>query len=670
MKKRVLLLVLAVLALTFVLVSCGHEHDFKQTEVITEATCEAAGKAIFACECGESEEREVAALPHAFGEEIVKAPTCRHDGYTYQVCSVCGAESEPKDEIKSSAEFHDFSEKKMTTPVDCGKQQNGIEETVCSICGEAEDGSAELVRWAHDYEQVTVEATCKAPGSVSQVCKTCGARGKVDEIPKLPHTEVQTGSSPATCLTEGTDNFKCTVCDETWTVKTADALGHDWDEENVQRNEATCTLPGYDYYECLNVGCAEIKVLPGERGEAKGHLADYNNADYIIRVEPTCITDGSITPKCTREGCGEVLDTELNDEGNSFVTVIPATGVHYVTDELISSKAATCHEAAYEEFKCTTDAACTATEKRHSGEKLDHVFAETPTAVIEAKCNAYGYKLYVCTICETNTTADSKCELGCRDERDIVTVPHKPTINKTVDGEGNPIEFVPQTCLKYAYTIWECGDCNTEWTQTYTEDEKPLLKHGVGVNGENTWVETQEIVNPTCTSEGYTYYACTNDSDCTEKCQKDFTRRTEHPFTEYIDGRLVCSVCNITYRDVSTYIDEPIKVGDLVIDEDTKLSWELKGYENPEAPTALTANTAYSHTVTENDLDISKGIIKLSSEAADVTYTIVVECGEASKTYEVKSANAFFDLYENEGVTKVTITASADATVSFYAYEG
>ena len=52
MKKRVLLLVLAVLAVMFALVSCGHEHDFKQTEVITAPTCDAAGKAKFVCDCG------------------------------------------------------------------------------------------------------------------------------------------------------------------------------------------------------------------------------------------------------------------------------------------------------------------------------------------------------------------------------------------------------------------------------------------------------------------------------------------------------------------------------------------------------------------------------------------------------------------------------------------
>ena len=682
MKKRVLLLVLAVLALTFALVSCGHEHDFKQTSVITEATCEAAGKAVFACDCGEQEEREIAALPHAYGEEIVQAPTCRHDGYTYQVCSVCGTESEHTDVIKSGADYHDFSATKMTTPVDCGKQQNGIKETVCSVCGQTDpDGTPEFIRWAHDYEEVKVEATCKAPGSITQVCKTCDARGKVDPIAQLPHTEVQTGSSPATCLTEGVDNYKCTVCDETWTVKTADALGHNWDTENVQYIDPTCTLPGYDYYECSNAGCTDKNILPGQHGDALKHEFDYDNADYTIVVNPTCITEGSITPKCMRPECGEILDTEINpDTEKSYIKAIPATGIHYVTDKSIGSKAATCHEAAYEEFQCTTDAACTATEKRHSGEKLVHVYPETPTAVIEAKCYAYGYDLYVCTICPNEVTADSERTCDCFKEDNVKEIPHKATTNKTVGGveDENGVAYIPSTCMKNAYTIWECGDCNTEWRQTYTEDEKPLLKHGEGANGEDTWVQTQDVVNPTCTSEGYTYYVCTNDGDCVERCKKDYTRRTEHPFTEYIDGRLVCNVCDVTYRDVTTYIDKAVDSGKLPIDGETELDWELKGYENPDEPTALEAGVAFEYVIGEDDLSITNGIIKLESDA-NATYTIVVTCGETSKTYEVSSANVFFDLYvngvdEQNGisgeVTKVTITATAAATVSFYAYEG
>ena len=183
------------------------------------------------------------------------------------------------------------------------------------------------------------------------------------------------------------------------------------------------------------------------------------------------------------------------------------------------------------------------------------------------------------------------------------------------------------------------------------------------------WLRTDDVVAPTCTTEGYTIYLCQNDPDCTATDNQEYTRRTEHPFTEYIDGRIVCNVCNVTYRDITTYIDEAVDSGKLDIDDSTSLDWELKGYENPDEPTALVANTAYTYSVTEDTLDISKGIIKLSSEA-QATYTIVVEYNGTSKTYTVDSANVFFDLYENENVTKVTITATAAATVALYAYEG
>ena len=649
MKKRVLLLVLAVVALSLALVSCGHEHSFQQTEVITAPTCDAAGKATFACECGQTEEREVAAVGHTFGEEIVQAPTCRHDGYTYQICTVCNAESEHKDVIKSDAKYHDFSEVKMTTPVDCGKQQNGIKETVCSACGQADpNGKKELVKWAHDYEEIKVEATCEAPGSIKLQCKNCQAPGQTTIIDQLPHTAEKVNSVAATCTTAGYDNYKCTVCNSTWTEDTSEMLGHEWAEE-ISWCEPTCTLPGYDYKACLRDGCNAQDVQPGEHGTAFGHDVDYNNADYTIVVAPTCITDGSITPICKR--CNETLDTEVDLDGASYVKVVSATGVHYVTDEVISSKDATCHEAAYTEYKCTTDAACTATEKRHTGEKLDHTFVFIKT--VAPLCYAPGYDLYVCSICETDTTESSTCELGCVEHRNPTTIDHKKSVLKSETAA---------TCCDQAFEIWECADCSQEWTYTYSLEEKPLMAHG-------SWLKTDDVIAPTCTTEGYTIYTCQNDPDCVATDKQDYTRRTEHPFTEYIDGRLVCNVCNVTYRDITTYIDEAVDSGTLDIDGDTKLDWELKGYENPDEPTAIVVGTPFVYEVTGDALDISKGIIKLSSDA-QATYTIVVECGAESVTYTVESANVFFDLYANEGVTKVTITATAAATVSLYAYEG
>ncbi len=663
MKKRVLLLVLAVLALTFVLVSCGHEHDFKQSEVITEATCDAAGKAKFVCDCGDSEERDVPAKGHTYGEAIIVAPTCWTDGYTYKVCTVCQAESEHTDPVESDAKYHVFDEVKFTTPVDCGKQQDGIKETVCSVCGAKDPkGKAEVVKATHDYEETRVEATCEAAGSVKQVCKNCGANGKETVLEQLPHTKEKTNSVPATCDKAGYDSYKCTVCSTTWNEETDIALGHSWSDD-IKTKEATCTMPGYYYKECGT--CHAEDQQPGQVGDglALGHLVDID-ADTTVVVEATCITPGSKTPVCKR--CEELLDVELTLEGESYVEVIPATGVHFVTKTENSSKVATCHEDAYVEYLCTTDAACTELKKEHDeGTKLEHNFVHLKT--IDPLCYAKGYELWVCSLCETDNTETSKCPY-CVDYRNETTVPHKTTTNKTVDAEGNPIEFVPATCIKHAYTIWECGDCSQEWRYEYPESEKPLIVHDL--TGATGWSETTVVIAPTCSAEGYTVYVCNLDDDCEETIHLDFTRRIEHSFTEYIDGRLVCDACSVTYRNTTTYIDEPIQSDELVIDDNTKLTWELIGYKAPTEATKLSANTAYAYDVTANTLDISGGIVKLNG-ADGTTYTIVVEYGDnQSKTYTVDTAKAFFDLYENDNVSKVTITASADATVEFYVYEG
>lgn len=664
MKKRVLLLVLAVLALTFALVSCGggHEHDYQQKEVTIAATCDTAGKALYACECGESEEREVPATGHTGGEVLTKEPTCRVDGYKYKVCSTCNAEYDVTDKVAAGENYHDYSDFKETTKVDCGKQQNGMKQYVCTACGKVDtNGKTELIKWAHDYEVVTKDATCKEAGSKSSVCKSCGAYGPTEVIAKLPHTENLLESVPAACGVAGYDSFECTVCNETWKVDTAEALEHIWAEE-LSTEAPTCTLPGFEYQACTREGCNGKNVKPGQAGEALGHEIDYADSEYTEVVAATCITNGSITPICKR--CNELLDNEVDMSGKSYVKVIQATEEHFVNGKKveISSKEATCHEAAYVEYQCTVDSACTEVMKEHSGEKLEHVWTETPTAVIEAKCNADGYDLYVCTLCETDKTENSTCDLGCIVKNNYKDVPHQKTTLKLQ---------VPQTCCDNAYDVWECGDCQEEWNDVYSLEDRPLIPHG-------TWLKTDTVISPSCTTEGYTIYKCQNDPDCEVTDKQDYTRRTEHPFTEYIDGRLVCNVCNVTYRDVTTYIDEAIQSGELNIDGDTSLNWELKGYETPATAETLEAGVAYEYVVGGDKLDVTKGIIKLSSNA-QATYTVVVEFEGGSKTYEVVDASVFFDLYINgEGeqngiggnVTKVTITATAAATVVFFAYEG
>lgn len=676
MKKRVLLLVLAVLALTFVLVSCGHEHDFKQSEVITEATCDVVGKAKFVCECGESEEREIAVKGHTFGEEQTKAPTCWDDGYTYKVCSVCNAESEHTNVVKAGPDYHKFDEIKEVLP-DCSKVEggDGYRETVCSICHIPDpNGKRENIKANHDWVETKIEATCQAPGSITMVCKNCSAPGQVTILDQLAHDNESLGTSEATCDEAGYESFKCKVCGEESKVEIAEALGHNLKTEK-EWCEPTCLLDGYDYFGCTR--CDYKERIPGINGTAHGHDIEtsYDDESFREYLAPTCITDGYIIPKCRR--CNELINDEIRIEA--------ATGVHFVSEEAQAPVSATCHEPAYIQYNCTVDDNCTETRKVYDGEKLSHnlVFIKTTTP----RCDKPGYDLYVCANCPTDKTENSKCDLGCVVHKNEVVIDHKPTVNKTTDAKGNPIDFVPATCIKNAYTIWECGDCSKEWTQTYSEEEKPLMKHGIDINGEDCWSVTDRVTLPTCESEGYTIYYCPNDKECKEEIKRDYTRRTEHPFTSYIDGRLVCSACNVTYRDISTYLDQAIKEGQLEIDKDTMLDWELRGYEEPELPTALVAGTAtVVYDKTKDNVDISGGIIALRS-TGEATYTIVIEYENGDPvTKTVKSANAYYDLYENvsdeEGqyfeqngvggkIVKVTITANnADATVSVYAYEG
>ena len=671
MKKRVLLLVLAVLALTFALVSCGHKHDFKESEVITEATCDTAGKAKFVCECGESEEREIAAKGHTFdGETLVVEPTCWTDGYSYKECSVCKAESEHTDTVKADSKYHKFDEEKITVKPDCATGTEGVKKTVCSVCG-AEDpkGQNQLIAAEHDYEEIRTEPTCQAPGSIKQVCKNCEVSGAETILEQLPHDEKLLETTAATCDKDGVEKYECKVCGDKWDKKVADALGHKWSETRTVV-EATCTDPKYSYIECT-VCHAEQDGSKQVEGVKLGHdIAvdgddDYEQYNKIILA--TCITNGSITPICRR--CNEVLDIELDDDGNSYVTVLDATGDHKFTIEEFT-KEATCHEAKYTQYKCSDDKNCTETNKVYDGVKLDHVYSTEPQDILEAKCNAEGYKKYVCTICPDKASVDAPCECDECIKTDV--------LEKTEHKQIELLDTIEATCTEKAYNIYKCNDCGR--TDVTKELNDPLK---VPVPGSNDFVRSDEIVKATCTSEGYVVYYCTlngGPGKCEHRENREFERREEHSFTEYIDGRYVCNGCGVTYRDITTYMDEAIAKGPLVIDdENTTLNWELIGYQKPTDAKELKANEAtVVYEAGENVLDITGGMIKLDSKNG-ATYTVVIEYEGGSKTIEVDKATAYIDLYVNAGeevngiggtVLKVTVTATADATVSVCAYEG
>ena len=668
MKKRVLLLVLAVLALTFVLVSCGkHEHDFKQTEVITEATCDAAGKAKFACECGETEEREIAAKGHTFGEEQVKEATCWENGYTYKVCTVCNAESEHTNEVKADPKYHVFNEVKETKP-DCSTQTKGTKKTVCSICGADDGNGVEETMWEHDYKEIVVEATCQAPGSKYQQCQNekCGVTTTPEEIPQLSHQKEQVGDAhEATCTEAGYISYKCTVCGEEWNEENGEALGHKWAEEQ-SFSEATCTERPYYYYDCEN--CDEIQFV-NYAGDADGHIIidDENDPKYATRnniIPATCINPGSITPICDR--CEEVLDTETDEYGASYVTILPATGNHFVTEKEIGTYPATCHKAQYTEYQCTVDEGCEEKRQDEVGDPVPHKYGDTPDYTEPSKCNFQGHDFYYCTECPDGNS----CEI-CLKKVEIEKPSH--------DELGGSKPRVEATCCELSYQKFICSMCEQEWTKTYTNEEYPMKDHGA-------WESTGTVVAPTCSTEGYTVYLCKNDPNCEVTDNQTFTRRVEHSFTEYVDGRLVCSGCKVTYRDKSTFLADPIISKDLEIDADTKLTCQLIGYKAPAAPE--TVGEGYTYVIGEESPNVSNGLILLSGSAtkvvvkyvdadgkeqsADITaFAInVTIAGNSYVCYDLYADSKVEGAYLSGKLVSVEITADAATTVRLFTNEG
>ncbi|MCC8080973.1 MAG: hypothetical protein LIO80_02990 [Lachnospiraceae bacterium] len=92
------------------------------------------------------------------------------------------------------------------------------------------------------------------------------------------------GSTEATCTEAGYDTYYCSDCGRTYTVETAEALGHDY-QYSVTK-EATCTEAGTQTVTCSRCDYAEDEVI-----DALGHDWDWDSA----------VADGDyLTASCSR----------------------------------------------------------------------------------------------------------------------------------------------------------------------------------------------------------------------------------------------------------------------------------------------------------------------------------------------------------------------------------
>lgn len=98
MTKKILCVLILMLALVCTFASCGddkdetptHTHAFGEWEVTKNASCTSEGTKERYCSCGEKQTATIAATNHEFGEwNVLKEPTFTEDGEEIRVCS-CG----------------------------------------------------------------------------------------------------------------------------------------------------------------------------------------------------------------------------------------------------------------------------------------------------------------------------------------------------------------------------------------------------------------------------------------------------------------------------------------------------------------------------------------------------------------------------------------------------
>ncbi len=732
MKKRILVVLLVILALsTLMLVSCKkHTCDYATLkETKTEATCTEAGAGVYECECGETTEKEIPAKGHTNETKTVDA-TCKDNGYTVDVCTACGTESNKNITTSAGDDYHKF-DKLIQEPADCKTGKKGRDARVCSICGDLDPSyTNKEISPAHDWDEenpVIVEPTCTEDGSSTVKCKNCGAIRGSTSLPSPGHDWEADESTrvEATCDKGTTVTEVCSKCGETQESEADDKRTHDIIQDI---HPATCTEPAIRYEECGYDDCDYYREI-GSEGQMLGH--DVDKAEYVT-VPETCQTPGSRTPICNR--CEEAV-TYCPLKKQDLVEIIDPCDCYKVSEYapegtvgyiVTNSVEASCHNERYEEWKCISDPTCTSTKTEYFGGKLPHTYVYIDTVYPDAQvdfaptCLSIGYKLKICTNC----IAGEGNEYQCEGDGETPCYEHEKTSDEVAHDITTVLTetYVDSTCIKPATVQYECQYCGQTYDYEYPTEDNGAEQVGeysfVALKEHGNWKDYNQRVESTCTSYGYSVYICRVDEECTETSERMQTRYAEHRFNKEADGRFICQTCGVTYRDISSLQLEYIDQGTLDIDGDGNVEndfkWYVIGYENPKDPTPITPDSAFNKTfsayVDSSDgeekpqLSMTNGVIMLETEyEGEIVYTITITDFDGNENvytitammnagkyqYKVTSASkadyeadetvyesvepvgkiVYFDLYSEGDVASIDIESTQDATVRLFSYE-
>lgn len=177
--------------------------------------------------------------------------------------------------------------------------EEGIEDTVCAVCGEVVS-SKSLPKTPHSYDEgvVTTEPTCIEKGVKTFTCANCGDT-YTEEIPALGHSfDNGVVTTEPTCTEIGAKTYTCSACGDI-IVEELPALGHSYDE-GVITKEATCEEIGIKTFTCTKCGDAYIQELP---------KTEHSYDEGVVTKQATTTEKGEKTFTC--KVCGKTRTEEI-----------------------------------------------------------------------------------------------------------------------------------------------------------------------------------------------------------------------------------------------------------------------------------------------------------------------------------------------------------------------
>lgn len=328
------------------------DHVFVEQKVLEEATCYNEGRVAMVCKaCNEGKIGTLPRVEHTYVQHTQKSATCKEDGKIVWTCSVPGCNVEDsiyEEVVPASSVEHTYTNRVVGSKVATCVEE-GYTLQVCDVCGNIETVIAEKI--AHTKTNVTTKAaTCTKNGETAYDCTACHQH-YTEVIPATGHAEgvVDVEASKAsTCLEQGKTVTICPTCEEVLSEEVLPLGDHDWTDLTV------------------NVTADCVKGVTGEKSQictvcGKTEMTTYAGHDYSIIVKATCEKDGSKT--CSKCGDKIIIPAKGHDWKQTVAPSCTTDGTetcqNVASNEYVACSATRDIKALGHDFEITTPATCT-----------------------------------------------------------------------------------------------------------------------------------------------------------------------------------------------------------------------------------------------------------------------------------------------------------------------